>query len=1025
MSSRLVEYWRFRGNDWITSIDTLDNDLVIVGSRFGTLWVLNRYGAPLFHEDVGSWVGALRVVDLRGTEWPHDLRGVYVLFGTKAGTIQCRQVEWSPPRDVRLRERFSIQASNTVRDIDFRISSDPLEVRVAIGSEDKHIYLLELLVALEHGVEQAVKKVYVNGWIRSVTFVRDSAKQRWLVAAGCGDKNIYFLSLDGSEVTRLFVNAKVHSLISDDETSKTYASSDARELFVVGWTGPVLRVVSRTTLPHRATALAFLHWHGPDTLIAAVCDDGVIYVYDPVRRELIGSFTLGERIYAIKPVVWNRTRMLLLGVGHGRLSANMYSIIQEAIPSTPSTLRGEVQAGKEGSDSIDELSMGFLYGSKKRLSRVGIGRFIDLVEPYPNAPRWAVVGCDAGEVYIIDMSDDNYGNVVMRTDVIRPARVWAVYGRWINEKLMRLYIATSNREVRVYEVATDASNVELVEDRAKGVTLPDWPREIRPVAQRKIGIKDTILIVCESGDVVITGDEPMSFNNGQVMRSGSAIKTEDGYKILTGSDNNKISMFHNEAHEWSVDTRDRVRETIIMDDLCMAVSEDRFLYVLDLTGKLRWRYRFPHRALCIDVVTRNTNRTFLIGCGDGNVYLMTENGYILESYEFPDRIRDVRVYDSARFIVACEDGWLYAGQFNDITLSTGPKDDFYLTLDQFVRGLRLKVANEQGFLELANLKPEVTLLLLEYLEYWLEVGDSELIFSLVDAVHDYVGDASSPLAYYIYAKALLVTATRVNFAAGKSRLEAYLADFQHNPYAVHSVIASIAQTDLTKRLVVDHTDSPITLIDSVIANVPLDDEWILEELVRSLNRADFFGLGRDGFVRYLNTIHAPFSKLTQIILKARIALDPLTGLVRLLDVFSREELDRTEFNAFYNSLSGYDSLRRGCAEFITVCVDRFFICAWPVDSVGSSYERITNWALEQLSFDAMALLRSILNQAEITNSGVSGRELRILARLIENEFAHSSVEATTADYLVIVTVVSSLDALSRTNRTDKTSDDEL
>jgi len=1008
VSSRLVEHWRFRGNDWITSIDTLDNDLVIVGSRFGTLWVLNRYGAAVLREDVGSWIGALRIVDLRGTQWPAHLRGVYLLFGTKSGIIECRQIDWSPPRNVRLVGRFTIQAANTIRDIDYRTSADPAEINVAIGSEDKHIYLLQLIAALDHGVDGAVTKIYVNGWIRSVTFVRDSAVQRWLVAAGCGDKNIYFLSLDGNEVTRLFVDAKVHSLISDDETSKTYASSDARDVFVVGWTGTSLRVLSRTPLPHRATKLAFLQGNSPSNLIAAVCDDGAIYVYDPIRRELVGFFAMGERIYAIKPVIWNRTRLLLLGSGHGKLSANMYSIVEESVSSTAPTLVGKVEADADGQHDIAGLAAAYLFGAKERLSRVGIGRFIDLVEPYPNAPRWAVVGCDGGDVCVIDMSDSSFGNVVLQNSAHRPARVWSVYGHWVNEKVMRLYVATSDKEVRVHEVSTGSDGAALVEDRAKAVKLPDWPREIRPVAGLDASLKEAILIVCESGDVVITGDEPISFNNGQVMRSGSAIKVADGYEILTGSDNNKISMFKNDVHRWSVDTLDRVRETIIMDDLCLAVSEDRFLYVLDLKGNLKWRYRFPHRALCIDVVARSTDRTFLVGCGDGNVYLLTENGYVLESYEFPDRIRDVRVCDSARFIVACEDGWLYVGQFREsILAASGPKGDFYLILDQFVQELRLKIVRDQSFLEVVGLKPEVKLLLLDYLEYWLEVGDSELIFSLIDSVHDYVGTASSPLACYIYAKSVLVTATRVNFSAGRSRLEAYLADFDDNPYAIHSVVASIAQLDLRRRLVVDRADSAVTLIDSVIANLPVDDEWILEELVRSLDRAGFFGLDYGGFVRYLSTIHAPFWKLFYVIDKARRVLIPPTGLVRLLDVFSQDTLDRNDFHSFYDSIS------KDSAVFIVTCADNFFTCSWPADSGAASYEKMSRWAAAELSPLVGSVLQAILSQADTSEGQLTQRELRILARLIENEFSHSSLEATTSDYLVVETFVFSLQALSR------------
>ncbi len=46
-----------------------------------------------------------------------------------------------------------------------------------------------------------------------------------LIAAGCGDKNIYFFRLDGSELKHLFVSSKVHSIIADTRGAAVYATS--------------------------------------------------------------------------------------------------------------------------------------------------------------------------------------------------------------------------------------------------------------------------------------------------------------------------------------------------------------------------------------------------------------------------------------------------------------------------------------------------------------------------------------------------------------------------------------------------------------------------------------------------------------------------------------------------------------------------------------------------------------------------------------------------------------------------------
>ena len=93
------------------------------------------------------------------------------------------------------------------------------------------------------------------------------------------------------------------------------------------------------------------------------------------------------------------------------------------------------------------------------------------------------------------------------------------------------------------------------------------------------------MAVCESGDIEILGPDRLSWNVSQILRTGQCWFDGNSCYVLTGSDNNMVSLFRDGQQEWSVTTKDRVREVLVVGKLCLAVSEDRFLYVLSLTGE--------------------------------------------------------------------------------------------------------------------------------------------------------------------------------------------------------------------------------------------------------------------------------------------------------------------------------------------------------------------------------------------------------------------------------------------------------
>ena len=656
MSIDLIPHWEFNsGSDWITSLDLIKGKYIFVGSRDGMLHILNWYGAPIYKKNFGSWIGAMKVVETSDAS-REQTNNIYLLCGTKNGDFRCEKLSQNRSQVLELKEISSFKAHNTIREIDITDGAqESIETWITVASEDRHLYILNLSELLSSRDAAQVKKVRVNGWIRSAAFCKDVDNEKTLIAAGCGDKNLYIFSLEGEKHSKIFIDSKIHSIVSDQRSSKLYCTSDAKKLYVVGLQGISYGIIDEIPLAHRATKLAFMDEEFRRILV--VCEDFNIYIFDTDRREIISWIRVGQRVFSINDASFENTDILLLGQSHGRLSAFMYTLTNEPIVPATEYIKGFI--GDFNSACLAKLAEFVLFGPKSQSIEVGIGRFIHLAQASELGPSMCIVGTDGDNIAIITLDNDTERKILYKGEKEILFRVWSVYGYWERKGRLRLFVATSENVLLQYVLHTDVKPPTLAEE--KQISLKDWPREIRPVNPLEPGGKKQVLISCENGDLIIHGNGEIRFNTEQILRTGYAKQVAEGeYEILVGSDNNLITFFRNQNTIWKKETLDKVREVLITEDGCLAVSEDRYLYILNHEGRLKFRYRFPHRALCIDrYFDYKKNVWFVVGCGDGYVYFVNEHGYIRDAYEFPDRIRDIKIFNNEEIIVACEDRNIY------------------------------------------------------------------------------------------------------------------------------------------------------------------------------------------------------------------------------------------------------------------------------------------------------------------------------------------------------------------------------
>jgi hypothetical protein len=814
-----------------------------------------------------------------------------------------------------------------------------------------------------------------------------------LIAAGCGDKHLYFFTLEGKPYQKLFVDSKIHSIVSDQSSSKLYCTSDAKKIYEVGWQGISYGIIDKKDLPHRATKLAFIDEEFRK--IAVVCEDSNIYVFDSDEREIISLIRVGQRIFSVKDASWHNTNLLLIGQAHGRLSCIMYSPAPEKFEQDTKQVKGFLRDFNPSSfASLAEL---VLFGPKSQSVEVGIGRFLHITPASIYGRAVCIVGTDGGDVAVIVLSEDAKGQILYKTDNNKGAyRVWAVYGYWERKGQLRLFFATSERRVLQF-VLHEAEPPSLTEE--EHIDLNDWPREIRPVDLIEPGEKRQLLISCENGDLIIYGNGDLKFNAGQILRTGYARQVSDGeYDIVTGSDNNFITFFRNQAYIWHKETLDKVREVLITKDECIAVSEDRYLYVLNHEGRLKFRYRFPHRALCVDLYFDHKKIVwFVVGCGDGYVYFVNQHGYVREAYEFPDRIRDVKIFNNEEVIIACEDRQVYLAPTIDKLIKESYSDKHLELIENEIKELKRRIRGE-GLIAISNLSEDERLLLLMYANEWFRPANVDVIVSLLDASKQAVFERDNLKLYYIYASALIVLTIKGDFAAGKTRIEDYINLNKNNSYALHSMLATVTHNRIKSWTVSDRSPSPLVTIDTIITHLPFDDPWILEECVRHLYHAGFFSFSR-GFCHFFDTVQINYNKLSQII---DCALDcshtPIYKLpmVRLVKFLRERKVDFQKFADIFDNLPANSDVE------IKECLDELHFVMNANEEPDVILTNLKDWVEKKIINEGMrSICKNSINDC-FTSATSRYVQYNLVAELMESRLFRLNCILSARDYLYIL-----------------------
>lgn len=836
------------GRDWVTSIGLTASGQLVVGDRRGNVAVLDLHGNQLASVKLDSWVGAIAtMIDRDGND--------HIVLGTKRGTVELHSLV--PLGDtVELRRHSTFSARNTIRSIQTWASTAGVAY-IALGSEDRCLYLGRLDVALSRGLGESLSPSSINGWIRTVCFCFPHRTTREpLVAAGCGDKHIHFFDLEGRHLNSVDCESKVHALVASRDGGKLFASSDSRELFELTPSARKgeITILRKVALPFRASLLEFTD--DPQRELLIVGEDGNVVLYDTRASEIVRHSYASGRIFSIcsVPSGLGVGPALMVGHAHGELSSSSLSwdpSDDTVIIQAPMSPRVDFTTG-------DELAQNLLRGPVGVGVWVGIGRFL-FVLPTTATPPYCLVGTDEGRIGLIEINKSS-ADLVYLGLLFPHDRVWSVAGSWRSFGDALVFAATSNKEVAIVSLSVkargDGEPPDCTATISRRVGLSDWPREIRPTAATG-GLEPQVLAGCESGDVFLVSAEgaDLLLKKAGVIRTLCCLEPDDSSRIVVGTDDRFFALLVNGTLQWRIETADRVREVIALSSFVIAASEDHFLYVATETGDRMWRFHFPHRVLSIAAIpddSTGSEWTVAAGCGDGQVYVVNSTGSLVAAYEFPDRIRDVIWVAPDTLVVASEDGHVYPAVHYG-AYGTRVSDDLTRHVTEAVDRLK------RSGIGVEELSEHTRLVACELFKVWRGPTDDDLILAIIDSLVSWAAAAANIALQYRLARVIVdYGVTTQQFAASRSRITRLVdASVAGSPYPAHAAL----------RAVVDEASEDTfarQLVDVVVEHFPLDDDWLQEELIRGLDERGFMSLGPGGFTAHLNSVHVHLSRLARI-----------------------------------------------------------------------------------------------------------------------------------------------------------------
>ena len=859
MLLNIREKWNFRVKDWVTSISLMKKEHIFFGTRDGFLYLIDWYNNELFSMQLESWVGALKTLSYSEGNFTNE----YLFVATKNGWFYIYKVDKKNHSNP-LTEVYKIKANNTIREIDIYFIKTKYydSAYVAFGSEDRKIYLLNLKDILNDSLNKPeVKSFETNGWIRTISFYK-STYHGVLIIAGCGDKHLYFYNLNGDIIEKINVNSKVHSIITKNKI--IYAVSDTQIIHKIQEQKEGTFLLKNISLNYRATKLYFEDFENTEkNNYFIVSEKENIFLYD-TNDKCKSKFNF-NKVYSFSIMSQDT---ILIGGEHS-LQCYKYSIDE-----------GTCHEQKEDKSLIHDSKI-FEYSTapKQNYQNIGIGRFMHIIkEKNMVSPKLAIIGTDDGKVILLHLT--NKIKILANEEMIN-SRIWSVYAYWQSDTVLKAFIATSNKNILVYSLhfvyLENREEVKIFWEKEDEIKTPDWVREIRPT--EGIG-EESYVAVTEKGDIDFYNKSKHNkklkiSNNGKIISSKSNEQkyqifrtiayhhiNNQSYELFTGSDNNQVFYYNTkEDHTWSKYTFDRVRETLIYGDILYAVSEDRFLYTYLKDGSIQYRYKFPHRALCIDIYEDEGNIYIVVGCGDGYIYILNNN-VIVYSYSYADRIRDLKIIDNQKILLVSENFYSYYEELPNIFYANNKLNNLlnkmYLSL----------IANDNNIEATTNLSIFNIFFLLEYTEVWVSSDeDNSLLIDLIEIAFKHIDikcEENSNITmikyYYTYAKALfqLIDNEYNNYQAEFiSKVSRYLSN-QNNYYIHHSIISILSTKVKNKQIDIADFEAVLRIL---FKSISFSNNWIIEESILLLEAIGYYDLSAHSSKELLDSIKIPYSKL--------------------------------------------------------------------------------------------------------------------------------------------------------------------
>lgn len=703
--SVFTEKWSYKAKSWITSVYAVDIDNdgdieIIACSRDGRVHTITKEGVCRWVRIAGSkdWVGTITgVPPIKGSETQgHIIAGtrdgkVYV-FNQNGKTLGKDRKVYTYDKDGRAIEReqemaaYWLQTGSVVR----RVWADPLCLPdIIVGSEDGYAY------ALDYGTGEVHWKFATGGWVRTVfpSDIHGTGEIKILV--GSADKHLYVLDSEGQCSGKVYMQYPVRAVyatdvdgdgdaeiliatdgkdlaaltthleekwrhpfdnrllslqvadIDNDGQSEIIAGSEDKHIYILNHQGKVLW---RHYLGSRVFSIYAIDFDGDGEIeILAGCEDTRIHAFrvrlikDLERRIRNHYHALGKSATAALLDLASDERNLLQDVL--KEEVRQHRALKEI------TLKNaeELISGRKYTDALSALlkleqQKVQLLWRKGKQDKLGCVRSLcfGLIN---GSKREIVLGTEGGDIRVFSAGGRSLWSLHVGGRILTVQTGCIDRGKWED-----IVVCSSDHRAHIVSGKERQEKLYPLNQEISCIYITDGNRQ--KSAEIIIGSDEEKLYIY--GNDLQTPLKTIAIPEGIRLVHAYAQWEGDSPEIIAGSKSRYVYAFTRMGkHLWTYEAWDHVKALDIADidgdgDVEVVVgAEDRNVHVLASSGQLKWRYFLPHNVLAVRAldVDQDGRVELLVGCADGYMYVFSRDGDLLWKYRASDRIHAIDAFD--------------------------------------------------------------------------------------------------------------------------------------------------------------------------------------------------------------------------------------------------------------------------------------------------------------------------------------------------------------------------------------------